>query len=48
MTAPVPVAQVDPNESIWCTECEIHRATPYKPLCPVCADLKARELQEGR
>jgi hypothetical protein len=45
MTAPESPWPAGAEHSMFCTECEVHRATPYTPLCPVCADVKARELR---
>lgn len=30
----------------FCVECEVHLAEPFRPLCPSCADEKARELRK--
>lgn len=51
MTNPIPIRRPVPivvAQPTWCTCCEIHRATTQHPLCPSCADDKARELREGK
>lgn len=40
---PPPVPLDWQPRSTWCSSCEVHQATNFKPICPVCLDEAKRE-----
>ena len=49
MSEPNPLTRIPPAVALalalptWCSSCEIHMATTWHPLCPICDDERTKE-----